>query len=95
MVEREVVSMDDPDGVLAALQSAARDVLGDDAPVLTPAARLGDDGLGVESLDLIEIVMVLEERYDLRLEPSVLRDVRTVGDLIDLILAATTLQAGS
>jgi acyl carrier protein len=87
--------MNDPDGVLAALQAAAGDVLGDDAPVLTPAARLGEDGLAVESLDLIEIVMVLEERYDLRLEPAVLRDVRTVGDLIDLILAAATLQAGN
>ena len=50
---------------------------------LTPelrAARLED--LEIDSLDLIEVGMIIEERFDVELEPSDFDGVETVEDLL-------------
>lgn len=43
--------------------------------------------LDIDSLDLAELRMELEEKYDLLIETDSLLEVATVGDVIDLVLA--------
>jgi len=43
------------------------------------------DDLGVDSLDLLELVMAFEEEYNIELDPEELEGIQTVGDVIDFI----------
>jgi acyl carrier protein len=47
-------------------------------------ARFGDD-LDADSLDLVELVMALEEAFDVTVEESELEDIETVGQAYTLI----------
>ena len=53
-----------------------------------PVTKLDDDavltGLVVESFLLIEMVIELQEEFGVRLVQEDLRDVKTVGDLVNL-----------
>ena len=53
---------------------------------LTPEASFGDD-LGADSLDLVELVMALEETFDIEVDEDELKDIRTVGQAFELIYA--------
>lgn len=52
-----------------------------DAALVTPEASLKDD-LGADSLDSVELVMALEEAFDLTIEEEKLAEFKTVGDII-------------
>ncbi len=43
------------------------------------------DDLGVDSLDLLELVMAFEEEYDVELDPEELEGIQTVGDIVSYI----------
>jgi acyl carrier protein len=43
--------------------------------------------LGIDSLDLVELVMQLEEEFDITIEES--SDLKTVKDVVDYIRTAT------
>ena len=43
------------------------------------------DDLGVDSLDLLELVMAFEEEYSIELDPEELEGIQTVGDVIEFI----------
>jgi len=45
------------------------------------------DDLDADSLDLVEFVMALEERFDVSIPEDELEDVTTVGRAVDLVLA--------
>jgi acyl carrier protein len=45
------------------------------------------ESLDVDSLDLVELGQMVEERYGLRLQADDMADVKTVGDAIDVIAA--------
>ena len=49
-------------------------------------ARFADD-LDADSLDLVELVMALEESFDITVEETELEDIETVGQAFDLISA--------
>ena len=51
--------------------------------------------LDVDSLDLVEIAQVVEERWGLELDPRDFGDIKTVGEAIDLVLAKMTRSDGS
>ncbi|MFO1477880.1 MAG: acyl carrier protein [Verrucomicrobiota bacterium] len=51
---------------------------------LKPEARLIDD-LGADSLTIIEITMMLEERFSLTIPDERWETVRTVGDLYEAL----------
>ena len=53
---------------------------------LTLDARFGDD-LDADSLDLVELVMALEERFDVSIPEEELDGINTVGNALDLLLA--------
>ena len=43
------------------------------------------DDLGADSLDTVELVMALEEEFDITVEEEELSDVATVGDAVTLV----------
>ena len=64
----------------------AVDVLAVGPSQLTPDAAFGDD-LGADSLDLVELVMALEEEFNVEVGEEELKDIRTVGQAFELIFA--------
>ncbi len=65
-------------------QKCAVDVLGVDAEKVTVDAKFGDD-LDADSLDLVELVMALEEEFDIKVEEEELKDIATVGQAYTLV----------
>ncbi len=45
------------------------------------------DNLGADSLDLVELVMSIEEEFDLEVPDSEIENLRTVGDIVRYIEA--------
>ncbi|HEX6236649.1 MAG TPA: acyl carrier protein [Acidimicrobiales bacterium] len=70
-----------------ALRTAAVEVLSVQPDQVTEAASFADD-LDADSLDLVELVMSLEDSLDVTISEDDLADVTTVGDAVDLIVAA-------
>lgn len=64
----------------------AVEVLAVDASKVTPSASFADD-LGADSLDLVELVMALEETFDIEVGEDELKEIKTVGEAFDLIYA--------
>jgi acyl carrier protein len=58
--------------------------LGVDEAEVTPSASFTDD-LGADSLDQVELVMALEEAFDLEISDEDAEKIRTVQDAIDYI----------
>ena len=53
---------------------------------VVPEAKFGDD-LDADSLDLVELVMGLEERFDIEVPEDDLEGVTTIGQAVDLVLS--------
>ena len=51
---------------------------------VTPEAKFGDD-LDADSLDLVELVMALEEAFDIEVPEEELEGIETVGQAFDLV----------
>ena len=56
-----------------------------EASTITPETSFKDD-LGADSLDLFELVMALEDEYNVEIPAEELTDLNTVGDVIDLYM---------
>jgi acyl carrier protein len=61
--------------------------LGVDEEELTPDAHIRED-LGADSLDDVEVVMALEEEFDIEIDDETAERVRTVQQIIDHVIAA-------
>ena len=58
------------------------DKLGVDAAEVVPAASFTND-LGADSLDLVELVMAMEEEFDIgEIDEEDLQSLKTVGDCV-------------
>lgn len=55
-----------------------------EASTITPKTSFKDD-LGADSLDLFELVMALEDEYNVEIPAEELTDLNTVGDVIDYL----------
>ncbi len=51
---------------------------------VTKEARFADD-LDADSLDLVELVMALEESFDITVDENELENIETVGQAFDLV----------
>ena len=51
---------------------------------VTPTASFVDD-LGADSLDTVELVMALEENFDIEIPDDAAEKIQTVGDAIGFI----------
>ena len=54
-----------------------------DTAVTTEASFIDD--LGADSLDIVELVMALEEEYDVEIPSDDLAELNTVGDVINYL----------
>jgi acyl carrier protein len=80
------------DEALTALREVAVEVLSVEPDVVTDEARFKED-LDADSLDLVELVMGLEERFDISVPEEDLEGVATVGQAVDLVLAKVAAKA--
>ena len=74
------------DQALVAIRAIAVEILGIDGNTVIESARFVED-LDADSLDLVELVMGLEERFDVTIPESDLEYVATVGHAVDLVLS--------
>ena len=58
--------------------------LGVEEAEVTPSSSFVDD-LGADSLDTVELVMALEEHFDIEIPDDAAEKIRTVQDAIDYI----------
>jgi len=65
-------------------KECAVEVLQVPADKITRDARFSED-LDADSLDLVELVMALEEQFDVSVEETELEDIAPVGQAYDLI----------
>lgn len=59
--------------------------MGPEREQITREAKLAD--LEIDSLDLVELLQVAEEKFGVEIDPGDAKDVTTVGDALDLIVA--------
>lgn len=45
------------------------------------------DDLGADSLDVVELIMALEEEFDMEFSDGEAEDIKTIGDVVDYIKA--------
>jgi acyl carrier protein len=67
-------------------RECAVEVLQVPADKVTKEARFAED-LDADSLDLVELVMALEESFDVTVEETELEGIETIGQAYDLITA--------
>ena len=73
------------DEQFARFQKCAVEVLSVEEGQVTKEARFADD-LDADSLDLVELVMALEEEFDVTVEEEELEGIETVGQAFDLVV---------
>ena len=76
----------DRSSALATIKEVAAEVLSVEPDQVEETARFKED-LDADSLDLVELVMGLEERFDIEVPEEDLEGVTTVGQAVDLVLA--------
>jgi acyl carrier protein len=62
------------------IQSIVADQLGVEPAEVTKDASILDD-LGADSLDVVELVMILEEAFDIEVPDDAVEEMRTIGDI--------------
>jgi acyl carrier protein len=72
--------------VLVLVCSHLSEELGIDASAIEEGTRFTED-LEADSLDLVELVMELEDRYGIRITDEEAERIKTVGQAIDFVLA--------
>lgn len=60
------------------------DELGLEASKITLEANLQED-LNADSLDAVELIMSIEDEFDIMISDDVAMDIKTVGELVDFI----------
>ena len=69
------------------VRSVIAEQLGVDAGEVTGDANILDD-LGADSLDVVEMVMALEENFDIEVPDEDVEELRTVADVQRYVVAA-------
>ncbi len=71
---------------LEKIKAIIAEVLNIDADSITADTIFVDD-LGADSLDIFQIIMGIEEEYDIELENESVEQIQTVGDAVEAIRA--------
>jgi acyl carrier protein len=75
----------DRNEALSKFTDNAVEVLAVDPSKVTLTTSFED--LGADSLDLVELVMALEETFDIEVAEDELKEIRTVGEAFELVYA--------
>ena len=82
----------DRSAVLDRMRAKGQELLDIDPARMTEDASLVDD-LEVDSLDIVEFVMALEDEFGIELPEDELVDAKNVGDLLTVVHAKTAAAA--
>ena len=66
------------------IQNIVSQQLGIDPQKVKPNADFGKE-LGADSLDVVELVMTIEDEFDMEIEDKAASQMRTVQDVLDYI----------
>lgn len=69
---------------LVKIKAIIAEVLNIDADSITEDTTFVDD-LGADSLDIFQIIMGIEEEYDIELDNESVEQIQTVGDAVEAI----------
>jgi len=69
---------------LERVQSIVTERLGVNADQVVPSAEFIGD-LNADSLDLVEVIMAMEQEFDLEIKDEEAENIRTVGDAVKFI----------
>ena len=69
---------------LEKIKAIIAEVLNIDADSITEDTTFVDD-LGADSLDIFQIIMGIEEEYDIELDNESVEQIQTVGDAVEAI----------
>ena len=69
---------------LEKIKAVIAEVLNIDADSITEDTTFVDD-LGADSLDIFQIIMGIEEEYDIELDNESVEQIQTVGDAVEAI----------
>jgi acyl carrier protein len=83
--------MTDRESLRSTLVGLLEDEMGQSYNLADDAVELRT-GLGLDSVDVVGLVMRLERQFRIRLAMEELLEVKTVGDLLDLVLTKTAAQ---
>jgi len=72
--------------VVETMKGVLSSELGVDAGKVTADARFKED-LDADSLDLVEVVLALEEKFGIEIPDDDIAGVKTVGEAADLVIA--------
>lgn len=73
-----------PDAIFEKVKEVIVDQLGVEDEAVKLETSFIDD-LGADSLDIVELIMALEEEFDLQIPDSEAEKIATVGDVIEYI----------
>jgi acyl carrier protein len=79
--------------IVEAMKEVLASELGVDADKVTADARFKED-LDADSLDLVEVVLALEEKFGVEIPDDEIAGVKTVGEAADLVIAKQRATAG-
>ena len=74
------------DSIVDRVQQIVADKLGVDRSEVVAHANILDD-LGADSLDLVELVMAIEEAFQLEIPDDAVEAMRTIGDVENYVTA--------
>jgi acyl carrier protein len=70
--------------MLEKVRSLIANELGVDADTITEDSHIIDD-LGADSLDAVELIMALEEAFDIEIDDDAASEILTVQDILDYL----------
>lgn len=70
--------------VFEKLRDIVVDQLDVDAEKVTMSASITED-LGADSLDMVDLVMSLEEEFDMEISDEAVENIKTIGDIVKYI----------
>lgn len=73
-----------PDAILEKIKEVIVEQLGVEDEAIKLETSFIDD-LGADSLDIVELIMALEEEFDIQIPDSEAEKVSTVGDVVEYI----------